>query len=91
MLALVEMYVKGISTRKVISITENRCGTAVSSTQVSRAAGILDEMLETWRRRPLGEVKVLYLDTCYEKVRQDGQLRDAAILIASGVGQVGKR
>ena len=67
------------------------CGTAVSSTQVSRAASLLDEVLEAWRRRPLGEVKVLYLDARYEKVRLDGQIRDAAILIASGVVQGGKR
>lgn len=91
MLALAEMYVQGVSTRKVASITERLCGTAVSSTQVSRAAALLDEVLDAWRRRPLGEVKVLYLDARYEKVRVDGQIRDAAILIASGVGQGGKR
>jgi putative transposase len=91
MLALAEMYVKGVSTRKVAAITEKLCGTAVSSTQVSRAAALLDEVLEAWRKRPLGEVEVLYLDARYEKVRQDGQIRDAAILIASGVGQSGKR
>jgi putative transposase len=91
MLAMAEMYVKGVSTRKVAAITEKLCGTAVSSTQVSRAASLLDEVLEAWRRRPLGEVKVLYLDARYEKVRLDGQIRDAAILIASGVVQGGKR
>jgi putative transposase len=91
MLAMAEMYVKGVSTRKVAAITEKLCGTAVSSTQVSRAAAMLDEVLEAWRRRPLGEVKVLYLDARYEKVRLDGQIRDAAILIASGVVQGGKR
>jgi putative transposase len=91
MLAMAEMYVKGVSTRKVASITEKLCGTAVSSTQVSRAASMLDEVLKAWRRRPLGEVKVLYLDARYEKVRLDGQIRDTAILIASGVVQGGKR
>jgi putative transposase len=91
MLAMAEMYVKGVSTRKVAAITEKLCGTAVSSTQVSRAAAMLDEVLEAWRRRPLGEVQVLYLDARYEKVRLDGQIRDAAILIASGVGQSGNR
>jgi putative transposase len=91
MLAMAEMYVKGVSTRKVAAITEKLCGTAVSSTQVSRAASLLDEVLEAWRRRPLGEVKALYLDARYEKVRVDGQIRDTAILIASGVGQDGKR
>ena len=91
MLAMAEMYVKGVSTRKVAAITEKLCGTTVSSTQVSRAAAMLDEVLEAWRRRPLGEVKVLYLDARYEKVRVDGQIRDAAILIASGIVKSGKR
>lgn len=91
MLALAEMYVQGVSTRKVAAITEQLCGSAVSSTQVSRAATLLDDVLEAWRRRPIGEVKVLYLDARYEKVRVDGQIRDAAILIARGVVKRGKR
>ena len=90
-LALAEMYVQGVSTRRVAAITEQLCGTAVTSMQVSRATEKLDEVLAAWRNRPLGERVYLYLDARYEKVRMDGQLRDAAILIASGVGQDGKR
>jgi len=90
-LALAEMYVQGVSTRKVAAITERLCGTQVSATQVSRAAEQLDETLETWRARPLGEVAYLYLDARYEKVRQAGSVRDAAILMASGVKKDGKR
>ena len=90
-LALAEMYVQGVSTRRVAAITEQLCGTAVSSMQVSRASEKLDEILESWRKRPLGEIVYLYLDARYEKVRMDGQIRDAAILIASGVGRDGKR
>jgi transposase-like protein len=90
-LALAEMYVQGVSTRRVAAITEQLCGTAVSSMQVSRAAEKLDEVLDAWRNRPLGEIVYLYLDARYEKVRVDGQIRDAAILIASGVGRDGKR
>jgi len=90
-LALAEMYVQGVSTRRVATITEQLCGTAVSSMQVSRAAEKLDEVLEAWRNRPLGEIVYLYLDARYEKVRMDGQIRDAAILMASGVGRDGKR
>jgi len=90
-LALAEMYVQGVSTRKVTAITEQLCGTAVSSTQVSRAAALMDETLEAWRNRPLGEIVYLFVDARYEKVRQDGQIRDAAILIASGVDCRGKR
>jgi transposase-like protein len=90
-LALAEMYVQGVSTRRVAAITEQLCGTAVTSMQVSRASEKLDEVLEAWRKRPLSEIVYLYLDARYEKVRMDGQIRDAAILIASGVGGDGKR
>ena len=90
-LAMAEMYVQGISTRRVNSIVEQLCGTSVSSSQVSRSAAKLDETLEAWRNRPLGEIRYLYLDARYEKVRVDGQVRDAAILIASGVSPAGKR
>lgn len=90
-LALAEMYVQGVSTRKVAAITEKLCGTAVSSAAVSRAASQLDETLEGWRNRPLGECPYLILDARYEKVRQDGQVRDAAVLIATGITRSGKR
>ena len=90
-LAVAEMYVQGVSTRRVAAITEQLCGTAVTSMQVSRATEKLDEVLEAWRNRPLGEIIYLYLDARYEKVRMDGQLRDAAVLIVSGVGRDGKR
>jgi transposase-like protein len=90
-LALAEMYVQGVSTRKVAAITEQLCGFEVSSAQVSRAAAELDAVLELWRTRPLGEYRYVYLDARYEKVRQDGQVRDAAVLIASGVDGAGKR
>jgi transposase-like protein len=90
-LALAEMYVQGVSTRKVAAITEQLCGTAVSSAHVSRAAAQLDAVLDAWRTRPLGRCPYLYLDARYEKVRQDGQVRDAAVLLASGVDSTGKR
>ncbi len=90
-LALAEMYVQGVSTRKVAAITEQLCGFEVSSTQVSRAAAELDAVLAAWRTRPLGISRYVYLDARYEKVRQDGQVRDAAVLIASGVDEHGRR
>jgi transposase-like protein len=90
-LALAEMYVQGVSTRKVSAIVEQLCGASVSSTQVSQAAAKLDEALEAWRNRPLGTILYLYLDARYEKVRQDGQVRDCAILLASGVDERGCR
>lgn len=91
LMTLAEMYVQGVSTRKVASITEQLCGTQVSASQVSRATQTLDEELEAWRKRPLGEIVYLYLDARYEKVRQAGNVRDAAILMASGVKKDGKR
>lgn len=91
-LALAEMYVQGVSTRKVAAITEQMCGFAVSSSQVSKATAELDEQLQAWRERPLGRMRYLYLDARYEKVRQDGQVRNSAVLLAAGVNnEDGKR
>ena len=90
-LALAEMYVQGVSTRKVKAITEQLCGISVSSPQVSNAASLLDSELEKWRERPLGEYPYLYLDAYYEQVREDGQVRHLAVLVAVGVNRAGKR
>jgi transposase-like protein len=90
-LALAEMYVQGVSTRKVKAITEQLCGVEVSSAQVSHAAGLLDGELEKWRTRPLGEYPYLFLDAYYEQVREDGQVRHLAVLVAVGVNLAGKR
>lgn len=74
-LAIAEMYVKGVSTRKVSDIVEQLCGTSISSTQVSAAAAILDEEVTTWRNRPLGMYRYLILDARYEtSVYQDPSL-----------------
>ncbi len=89
--AIAEMYVKGISTRKVAAVMKKLCGFEVSSTQVSRAAAELDEELEKWRTRPLSNVTYLILDARYEKVRQDGSVLDCAILTAVGVTPDGQR
>jgi putative transposase len=90
-LALAEMYVQGVSTRKVQAITEQLCGFSVSSGQVSEAAKQLDATLDAWRQRPLSECPYLLLDARYEKVRQGGLVQDAAVLIAVGIGMDGKR
>lgn len=90
-LALAEMYVQGVSTRKVSAIVEQLCGHCVSSTQVSQCAAALDAELETWRNRPLGCFPYVFIDARYEKVRQSGRLLDCAVLIALGVGLDGKR
>jgi len=89
--AMAEMYVQGVSTRKVTDVLEAMCGTTVSSSEVSRASAALDEELEKWRNRPLGEVPYVVLDARYEKVRQDGAVVSCAVLIASGVDADGHR
>jgi len=90
-LALAEMYVQGVSTRKVSAIVEQLCGASVSSSQVSACARLLDAELQKWRDRPLGLCPYLVFDARYEKVRHDGQLRDCAVLIALGVTPECKR
>lgn len=90
-LALAEMYVQGVSTRKVSQITEQLCGCEISSSDVSRATALLDEELTKWRTRPLGAIKYLILDARYEKVRVAGCVRDCAVLVAIGVDAQGRR
>lgn len=70
--ALAEMYVQGVSTRKVAKITEELCGFEVSSSEVSRASTELDTQLAPWRSRELGVFPYVYLDARYEKVRHGG-------------------
>jgi transposase-like protein len=90
-ITLAEMYIQGVSTRRVKAITEQLCGVEISATQVSRATAQLDEVLQEWRERPLGEISYLYVDARYEKVREAGQVRDAAVLVASGITPEGER
>jgi putative transposase len=90
-LALAEMYVQGVSTRKVAAITEKLCGLEVTTAQVSRAAQALDDELERWRARPLGETPYLILDARYEKVRHGGQVVSCAVLVAIGIDPEGRR
>jgi transposase-like protein len=88
---LAEMYVQGVSTRKVKAITEELCGMEISAMQVSRATAQLDAVLQEWRERALGEITYLYVDARYEKVRAAGQVRDAAVLVATGITPTGER
>jgi putative transposase len=90
-LAIAEMYVKGISTRRVTDVLEKMCGLDISSSQVSRAAEALDEQLGKWRNRLHGEYPYLMLDAHYEKVRKNGSVRDCAVLTAVGVNTKGRR
>jgi transposase-like protein len=90
-LALAEMYVQGVSTRKVKAIPEQLCGVSITSSAVSQATLQLDGELTKWRERPLGEYPFLFLDAYYEQVREDGQVRNLAVLVAVGVNLAGKQ
>jgi transposase-like protein len=84
-LALAEMYLQGVSTRKVKPILEQLCGTEVTSSQVSRATQKLDTELSQWRERALGQYDYLLLDARYEHVRIAGNVQSCALLIAIGI------
>ncbi|MFZ0792100.1 MAG: IS256 family transposase [Chromatiaceae bacterium] len=90
-LAVAEMYLQGVSTRKVSAVMEELCGLEVTSTQVSRAMQMLDDTLTAWRERPLGEITYLMLDARYEKVRLNGTVVSCALLVAVGIAPDGRR
>ena len=90
--AMLEMYVQGVSTRKVKTITEEQCGYEFSSSTISRIVQNLDEELERFARRRLEEpYPYLILDARYEKIREDGAVRSQAVLIAIGINWEGRR
>jgi putative transposase len=86
-LALMQMYLEGVSTRKVKDITEELCGTSFSKSLVSSLAGRLDSELRAWLTRPLEAEGCLYLfvDACYEKVKSGGRVVSQGVLVASAV------
>jgi putative transposase len=90
-LALMEMYVEGVSTRK--EITEELCGTSFSKSTVSHLAAGLDAELEAWRNRRLEAeaYPYLFVDARYEKVRVDHKVVSQGVLIVSGVSDDGLR
>lgn len=91
-LAVAEMYIQGVSTRKVAAITEELCGFEISSAQVSRCSALLDEELKKFRERQLtGKYAYVYFDAMYEKIRHDHSVISMATLIAIGVDEEGKR
>lgn len=90
-LSMAEMYIQGVSTRKVSAILEELCGLEITSAEVSRAAKLLDDEFIRWRSRPLGQIPYLIVDARYEKVRHGGCVVDAAVLIAYGIDTRGVR
>jgi putative transposase len=90
--ALAEMYVQGVSTRKVKAITEELCGHTFSAATISAINQTLDASLEKFAKRPLEEAyPYLILDARYEKVREDGVIRSQAVQIAIGINEEGRR
>jgi transposase-like protein len=90
--ALAQMYVQGVSTRKVKTITEELCGHEFSASSISAITGKLDAELEQFARRRLEEAfPYLILDARYEKVREDGVITTRAILVALGIDWEGRR
>ena len=90
-LAVAEMYLRGVSTRKVHHVMQRICGPDVTSAQVSRAAAMLDAELARWRERPLGAVAYLVLDAHYERARVGDRVLPCAVLVAVGVLPDGRR
>ncbi len=91
-LAMMQMYVKGVSTRKVKAITEELCGHEFSASTISRLNKRLDERLRRFARRRLEEpYAYLILDARYERVREDDVVKRRAVLVAIGVGWDGRR
>lgn len=89
--AIAQMYLEGVSTRRVQDITEKLCGYEISSTQVSRVTQELDGQFEQFRNRPIGEICYLVVDATYLKVRHNGSVMSMAILLAYGINPEGKR
>jgi putative transposase len=92
-LALMEMYVEGVSSRKVKEVTEELCGTSFSKSLVSQLAGSLDSELSAWRDRRLEAeaYPYVFVDARYEKVRVDGRVVSQGVLIVSGIRDDGFR
>jgi transposase-like protein len=90
-LAIAEMYVTGVSTRKISDITEKLCGLNISSTQVSNLTKLLDEDLNKFRTRPLGSFMYVQFDAIYEKIRYSGTVQSLPVFIAIGIDKLGKR
>jgi len=93
MLALTEMVIQGVSTRKVTEITQELCGAEFSKSTVSGLCKRLDPLVEAWNARPLKETRYPFVivDAIVIKIREDEQIRPRGVLIATGVTKEGQR
>jgi len=86
-----EAVVKGVSTRKIESVLEEFGIAGVSAGQVSQLCAALDEKVRKFREGPLGEIRYVWVDALYEKVRVDERIESMAVVIATGVNLQGRR
>lgn len=90
--AVLEMYLQGVSTRKVADITQSLSGVSIGKDAVSRIAQRLEEELSDWRTHPLLlEYPYLYLDATYLKANWGGRVVDISVLVVIGVNEEGYR
>lgn len=91
-LAMMEMVIQGVSTRKVTKITEELCGTSFSKSTISKLCENLDPIVDEFKNRPLSkEYPFVICDALYIKVRENSRVRSKAVLIAIGVNKEGIR
>lgn len=90
-LALCEMVLQGVSTRKIEAVTQELCGAEFSKSTVSALCARLDPLVSAWNGRPLGRFPFVLVDALVVKVREDGQVRPCALQIASGIDEEGHR
>ena len=91
-LAMMEMVINGVSTRKITLITEELCGAQFSKSTVSELCKNLDPLVESWNHRPLTETyPFVVVDAMVTKVREDGRVRSRGLLLAFGINMQGYR
>lgn len=92
-LAMMEMVINGVSTRKVSQVTEELCGTEFSKSTVSDLCKRLDPIVTAWNNRPLSDSRFPFVlvDALYLKVREDGRVRSRGVMLGIGVNTDGQR
>ncbi|WP_206920216.1 IS256 family transposase, partial [Alicyclobacillus suci] len=92
-IALMEMVINGVSTRKVAQITEELCGTEFSKSTVSALCKRLDPIVAAWNERSLREHRYPFVlvDALVVRIREDGRVRPRAVMIAVGINEDGYR
>lgn len=86
-----QAYIEGVSTRRVDDLVQSMGIDGISKSQVSVLCAEIDEMVQQFRSRALGECRYVWIDALYHKVREDGRVQSVATLIATGVNVDGHR